>query len=189
MIQIVRKDGFGIKFPTSLSEVNVSDLKAACEGYKFPKNYALVALLQTVKIGDLVFVNGSKKDIDVRVNPMLINKNGCCPFAEDGEMIITTRSSIERAIHVHIPVSINNGVVQAFFAEDDDLRKSILTGKPEGAYADANVNFAIIRNMNIIIVEFKVIPENEIYGSIDATAKPSDKFRIVEQLEKENKSE
>ena len=166
----------GIMFPTSLSEISADVLKELTDIVKLPKYYSVIALCARVKLFDIATtVSGDK-------NPNFPVTNILAKFGEElketidcypTDTVVIDRSSIERAIHLNIPCSINTKSVNKLLKNNPKLTNSIIKGQyriEEGKliFNDNNISKQLISSNSpiVYVIEFKIIPNNNIYGLI-----------------------
>jgi len=172
MIEIDSKvQGFGIKFPTNVDEISVDDFNIMTNNVKLPPYYCIVALCLYTKLFDFVASVNSTKDTDVSVVPILakISSNDAAKInATVGDRIIIDRTTIERGVHINIPTIINSKNAQRFFAKDSELSKAIISKRPDtiGKYLNSNNELYANQSPSIIVLEFKIIPCNDISAAI-----------------------
>lgn len=165
------KLAYGINFPTSLNELTPEVLKGISEDIKLPKHYCIVALAFKTKIFDFVASMTAKQKTSLGVTPILCkisDEDSKAINAEVGDKIIMDRSSLERGSHLNINISINSNAARNYFEKDKDLVKSILT----------STTTSIDVTQNIIILEFKICPVNDINAAIPMNYATIDPFII-----------
>lgn len=165
------KLSYGINFPTSLNELNSEILNNISEDIKLPKHYCIIALAFKTKIFDFVASLSAKQRTSIGVTPIL------CKISDEdskeinanvGDKIIMDRSSLERGSHLNINISINSNNARAYFEKDKDLVKSIINSST----TDIDVT------QNIIILEFKICPVNDINAAIPIDYNNIDPFIV-----------
>lgn len=173
MITVLSNNGNGINFPTNVNEITGSDLESINERYNVNKYFAVVAICQRIKLFDLVTSINTKKVHECPVTCLLakVNKEEF-KLGEPGDICIIERSDIERGYHLNNPTSISVQSVTNFFNNNPDLRKSFINGKGEGEYTNSAYPFKTIRNSEIYLVEFKIIPIQSIVAcrKVNSTA-------------------
>lgn len=181
MITIKSKTkAYGINFPTSVNEINKDVLNLITENVKLPKHYAIVALAFDTKVFDFCAAMNSKHSTNINVTPILAkisNEDSEEINASIGDKLIIDRSSLERGVHINIRTSISANAARNYFNSDPDLIKSIMTRseKDDAAYK--------LKQSNIIVVEFKIVPVNDISAAIPMNKSNVDPF-IVNCIEK-----
>lgn len=166
------KVSYGIKFPTSLEEITGDVLKEVTNGVKLPNHYCIVALCFTTKLFDFVNSINYSKETNLSVTPLLANvANGCEEElnANIGDKLIIDRSSLERGIHLNLPISISSGNASAYFKKDTNLIKRVQSGEfNKDSYSP-----------KIIILEFKIIPIVDVKAAIPVGHITNDIFRFA----------
>ena len=171
MLQINSKlKDFGINFPTKLNELTPEVLKAITAGVKVPKHYCIVAMIFRPKLFE--FVSAIKnKNSNINVTPILAKVSEGCEDEINaciGDKLIIDRSSLERAVHLNLPIMISSTNAANYINDDVDLIKAITKGE-YNEYGESP---------RIIVLEFKIVPINNISGAIDQINKPYDPFVI-----------
>lgn len=165
------KQSYGIKFPTSINEITPEVLKSITDHVKLPKHYCIVALCFRTDLFNFVTTIKSNKGSEVGVVSLLAKIHEEDTKSTDwnvGDRLIVDRSSIERGYHLNIPISINSGNAAAYLKNDEELRKDIMSGK----YSEDS------KNKNIYIVEFKIIPVNDIASAIPMNVNVIDPYKV-----------
>ena len=180
-----KKLSYGINFPTDLSEITPEVLTSLTENIKLPKHYCIVALCCNTKLFEFCASMRNGKDSNVAVTPLLakISAND----AEDmnisvGDKIIIDRSSLERGVHVSVPTLINTQNAYNYLDKDPDLSKAIMTNNASSVLVDPNINKSLAagNSPKIYIMNFKIVPVNSIYGSIEMGTNINDPFKYTE---------
>ena len=156
------KKSYGINFPTSKEEITSELLEAVTKQVKLPKHYCIVALCFQTKVFDFVTMTKSRNNPNVAVTPVLAKIS-----ADDAELInasvgdklIIDRSSLERGVHLNLPVAINSNSARNYFEADPELCRNIMTKSDK---SNVDKKLVDIKNSNIIILEFKIVPVNDI---------------------------
>lgn len=169
-----KKRKFGINFPTNWREVSVEDLIMITENIMLPPHYCIVALCLETKLFDFVTAINSNRDTNVAVTPLLakISKEDSETInAKVGERLIIDRTNLERGVHVNCKTAISSNAVRNYFNSDEDLIKSFLTNtSKEVAYDTSTKQKVSAKNApNIIIMEFKILPVNDIAAAVTNT--------------------
>lgn len=180
------KRSYGINFPTSIEEITPEHFSSILEGVKLPPHYCVVALCFRVKLFDFVTAIGNKRNTNVNVVPRLaaISEDDAKTINGNiGDKIIINRSTIERGDHLAVPTMISSVNAELYFKGDTDLCRAITTGKFESA-SDNPKTVAISPNKDnyIVIVEFKIIPVNDISACIPMNRTVIDPFIITDNL-------
>jgi len=174
---------WGINFPTELNEFTPELLSSITANVKLPKYYCVIALCFEVKLLTFAMEIRNNKGGTSNVIPLL-----CKAHAEDlvnmngliGDKVILDRSSIERGHKLNVPIMITSNNSTAYIKEDDKLLVNIIQGKPN----DPHITDPIIQNMvdnknsSIFIVEFKIVPVNDIVACIPVDSTVIDPFKI-----------
>lgn len=163
------KTVYGINFPTSVDEITPEILNEITKRVSLPNNYCIVMLAYKTRLFDFVASMNSKKDISLSVVPVMAkisDEDGELINSHVGDRIIIERSCLERGVHVQLPTMISTANVRNYFSSDPNLSKAIIRGEYSSDIKDAN----------IIIVEFKIVPINDISASIPKGEEPIDPF-------------
>lgn len=170
------KKSYGINFPTSKEEITPELLGTITNYVKLPKHYCIVALCFQTKVFDFVAMAKSRANSNVAVTPVLAKIS-----AEDAELInasigdklIIDRSSLERGVHLNLPVAISSNAARNYFESDPELCRNIMTKNDK-----ANIDKKLIdaKSSNIIVLEFKIVPVNDISAAIPMEHKVCDPF-------------
>lgn len=184
MIKIQPKDSsIGILFPTSIKEITPEVLETISSEVKLPKYYCLLALAFETKLFDFVTTIKNPKNTTVGVTPIL------CKLSEGfkgelkqkeieeqevytiGNKVIVDRSTLERGTHVNIKTMINSSAAHRFFQQRPELVKDILTNKDKEVAIDCETKEHLTTKdiNNIVILEFKIIPVNDIVATVPHT--------------------
>lgn len=175
MLQIKSKlKDFGINFPTSVNEITPEVLNAITAGVKLPKHYCIVAIIFQPKLFEFISaIKYKNTNVNVNVTPILAKVAEGCEEELNGNIgdkLIIDRSSLERAVHLNIPIMINSTNAANYINDDKELIKSITAGK-------FNSNGISPR---IIVLEFKIVPINCVSAAINKQQKIIDPFVIKE---------
>lgn len=153
--------------PTKLNEISADFLKTITKTINLNNYQCLVALVTKTKLFDFAaYIGNPNTSREFSVTPILakINNTADLPISvEVGNKIITSRSEIERGVHISVPTMCSSTRLSAFIQEDKELFKKILTGQ---LMDEKGVNIA---QMTIYIVEFKILPVNAIYAAVNAS--------------------
>lgn len=174
-------NGYGIKFPTRINEIINVDLATVTNNIKLPKYYAIVALAFETKIFDFCVAMNNKRDTNLKVTPILAkisNEDSKEINANVGDKLIIDRSSLERGYHVNVKTAISSNAARNYFNNDKELINKII--KPN---TDNEINK--IKQSNIILLEFKIVPINAISASIAMNSKITDPFMVIDKDIKE----
>ena len=153
--------------PTKLNEISADFLKTITKTINLNNYQCLVALVTKTKLFDFAaYIGNPNTSREFSVTPILakINNTADLPISvEVGDKIITSRSEIERGIHISVPTMCSSTRLSAFIQEDKELFKKILTGQ---LMDEEGVNIA---QKTIYIVEFKILPVNALYAAVNAS--------------------
>lgn len=166
-----KKRRFGINFPTNLSEVSVEDLVMITENVMLPPHYCIVALCFETKLFDFVTAINSNRSTNVAVTPLLakISKEDSETInAKVGERLIIDRTNLERGVHVNCKTAISLNSARKYFNSDEELIKNFMTNTSKEVAYDTSLKQKVsAKNApNIIIMEFKIVPVNDIAASV-----------------------
>lgn len=158
-IKVISQKLKGICFPTDVTEINPEHLESLTERYNLAKHYAIIAICQRIKIFDLVTMLNTKRNLECSVTTLLAKVNeDDWNVAKPGDIITIDRTDIERGSHIINSGSISSAKVSHLFNTDDDLRKSFIQGKGVGIYENYDYPFATVKNAEIYLMEFKIVP-------------------------------
>lgn len=180
MIKIQPKDSsIGILFPTSIKEITPEVLETISSEIKLPKYYCLVALAFETKLFDFVTTIKNPKNTTLGVTPILCKlsegfKKEIKEESEEqeiyviGNKVIVDRSTLERGTHINIKTMINSSSAHRFFHNHPELVKDILTNKDKEIAIDCETKASLATKdiNNIVILEFKIIPVNDIVATV-----------------------
>lgn len=164
-----KKKSYGINFPSSINEITAEHLNVISKDIRLPKHYCIVALAFTTKVFDFVTAMNSKHSSTVGVTPILCKiheEDSNTINAKVGDKIIVDRSSLERGVHINLKTCITSNSARNYFNNDSDLIKSIMT----------NSDNDDIKSKTIIVLEFKIIPVNDISASLPIDSNTDDPF-------------
>lgn len=183
---------YGINLPTSLNEITPEILGTLTEGVKLPDYYCIVALCFEVKLMDIAINVNSNKEQTVNVIPMLAkihnDKLDHPKYLEVGHKVIIERSSLERGTHLHLATMINSNNVKSYIKNNETLRQRLIKGGDGSAVESNIVNIMdskkdVIKKINdkspkVYILEFKIIPINDIHATVAVDHIVIDPFKI-----------
>lgn len=153
--------------PTKLNEISADFLKTITKTINLNNYQCLVALVTKTKLFDFAaYIGNPNTNREFSVTPILakINNTADLPISvEVGNKIITSRTEIERGVHISVPTMCSSTRLSAFIQEDKELFKSILKGN----LLDEEGNN--IAKETIYIVEFKILPINSIFAAVNAS--------------------
>lgn len=184
MIQIVsQKQNFGISFPTSISEITTEIWNAITSKVKIPKYYSIVALCFKTKLFDFVISANGNKNTSVAITPIVAkisDEDSKEINVKVGEQIVIDRTSLERGNHVNINTMISSYKAYSYINNDEYLRNCIVNRKEDKIFYDTSEQKYInsIDCPEVVIVEFKIIPNTDIHGSISNDVQNIDPFKL-----------
>ena len=153
--------------PTKLNEISADFFKTITKTINLNNYQCLVALVTKTKLFDFAaYIGNPNTNREFSVTPILakINDVADLPISvKVGDKIITSRTEIERGIHISVPTMCSSTRLSAFIQEDKELFKKILTGQ---LMDEEGVNIA---QKTICIVEFKILPVNALYAAVDTS--------------------
>lgn len=164
---------YSINFPTSLKELSGDVLKDIVKHVKLPEHYAIVALATKISSMSL-YLSNNTKDTTVTVIPLLAKideQDKSKVNAEVGDKLIIDRSSIERGIHLHLNLSICYNKVAEYFKYDGNKSRTLLNGIAS--------EISDIKNIDVYVLEFKIIPTANISGAMRPDVDVIDNFKIT----------
>ena len=178
-----KKLNYGINFPTELSEITIDALTELTKDIKLPNHYCIVALCCRTKLFSFTASMRNGKDSNVQVTPLLAKiseKNAQEVNVSVGDKVIVDRSSLERGVHLTIPTLIATNNAYNYLEKDPDLSKAIMTGNSE-TLIDPNINKSLAAGNSpyIYVINFKILPVNDLYGSVPVDSKVVDPFRVT----------
>lgn len=167
--------------PTKLNEISAEFLTTITKTVSLNNYQCIVALVTKTKLFDFAaYIGNPNNNREFSVTPILakINNVSDLPIkVNPGDKIVTSRSEIERGVHINIPTMCSSTRLSAFIQEDKELFKSIL----KGTLLDEEGNN--IAKETIYIVEFKILPINAIFAAVNASftkyVSTNDKFQDV----------
>lgn len=167
--------------PTKLNEISAEFLTTITKTVSLNNYQCIVALVTKTKLFDFAaYIGNPNNNREFSVTPILakINSTDDLPIkVNPGDKIITSRSEIERGVHINIPTMCSSTRLSAFIQEDKELFKNIL----KGTLLDEEGNN--IAKETIYIVEFKILPINAIYAAVNASftkyVATNDKFQDI----------
>lgn len=179
-----KKKNYGINFPTSVSEIKPEYLAAISENVKLPKHYCIIALAFETKVFDFCAAMNSNKNTSVTVTPILAkihDEDSKSVNANVGDKIIMERSCLERGVHLNLKTMVSSNNARNYFNSDPDLTKAIIMKDTEGIIIDKNLNKNLVASQspNIIVLEFKICPVNDISAAIPVNTSIVDPFIML----------
>lgn len=180
-----KKLNYGINFPTDLKEITPDVLSNLTANVNLPEYHCIVALCFKTKLFSFVAGIRNNKAHDVGVTPLLAkmsNKDLNKMNINIGDKVIIDRSSLERGVHLPIPTLISTSAAYAYLEKDPNISRAIMTGDINSVLIDPNMNknSAEENSPYIYVVNFKIVPVNNIYGSITTDSSVSDPFKYID---------
>lgn len=167
------KQNYEILAPTSLKELNFDDILELVKNVNVSEHYALVMIAQSLSPMNLALA-ASKPDADVvtSVSTFFIKSNDPNNKVNGklGDKVITSRSDLERSIHLSVPCGISLSNIAASVADDPATRTMLRQNA-----VDENGDYV----KEIVTIAFKLLPLTGIYAIVDKTIRPVDKFRAT----------
>lgn len=160
-----KKQSYGVNLPTEISEITPDILDELTKDVIVPEYYCIVGLCFKTKLFDLCTMLKQSKNTEVSVTSIIAkisNKDRERLNAEVGDKIIIERSSLERGTHININTAINSINIRRYLNEDSELVKDIISSND--------------KTNNVIIMEFKIVPINEIRAIINNNLHKIDPF-------------
>ena len=151
---------YAINVPTEREEITPEALGALLENVKLAKYYCIVAMIYK----DTLFGVINRKQEVVTVTPVLAkisNEDASSTGGQIGAQLIIDRTSLERGNHLHIKNNIISPThITNYINADRGLAASIGTGT-------FGQNQGHKLSTPVYMVEFKIIPVNDIKAMID----------------------
>lgn len=186
------KKGYSINLPTKLEEITPELLNVLLQDIKVPDYYCIIAICMNVKLLDIAVNVNNNKEQTVSVVPLLakVGKEDALKVnAVVGDKVVVDRSTLERGSHLSIKTVISDTEVKLFIADDEGLRKRLLSGGdgsiPETVkdkYADIKHEKNVVKlakSPRIFMVSFKIIPATDIRAAIPVKAIQQDPFKVL----------
>lgn len=177
-----KKENYGIHVPTSLDEIKPEVLKKIVEHINIPKNYCIVALAYKTKLFSIASSVANNKDQSLAVQPLLAKINVENPTNDTpkvGDALIINRSELERGTQLYNVTNICTAKVHSYLANDSQLVKDIMTGAYDSATGNGmNKGLVSANSKTIYLLEFKIIPVNDIRASLPIRLEPNDDFKL-----------
>lgn len=178
------KKSYGINFPTSLNELTPEVLEVITDGVKLPKHYCIVALAFKTKVFDFCTMINSNRQATIGVTPILAKiakEDSESVNAVSGDKIIIDRSSLERGVQIKLPIMISSDNARNYFNSDPNLIKAIMT-KDGKVVEDSGINKKLLssNSPDIIILEFKIVPVNDISAAMAVDYDVVDPFKTID---------
>lgn len=167
------KANYEISVPTSKKEVNFENLLKLVENVSVSEHYAIIAITQAIRPFDMALVaKNPDKDVvtSVSIHFLRANDPNNKIKANLGDKVITTRSDLERSIHLAVPSGISLERITDCINSDESTRTWLSKGVvgEDGEFVK-----------EIITVSFKIIPLTSIYATLDTKAIVEDPYKTV----------
>lgn len=167
------KQNYEILAPTSLKELNFEDIAELVKNVNLSEHFAIVMIAQGLSPMNLSLV-ASKPDAEVTssVATFFIRANDPNNKISGklGDKVITSRSDLERSIHLPVPCGISLSNITTTVSDNPSVRTMLMKGA-------LDENGKVVKE--IVTIAFKIIPLTGIYAIIDKNIKPSDKFKTT----------
>ena len=178
-----KKRSFGINFPTTLNEIRKEELIIITENVMLPPHYCVVALCFETKLFDFVAAMNNHKSTNVAVTPIMAKisiEDSQAINANIGERLIIDRTNLERGVHINCKTAISSNAARNYFNSDEELIKNFMTNSSKQIAYDTNLQKKVSAKdaANIIIMEFKILPVNDISAAI-ANVKTLDPYVVL----------
>lgn len=164
------KRHYSVTLPTSMKELNMENLLKLVENVTLNEHYLIVGLVQKFTTMNLALLSGKKNgDVVASVTPIFIKSNdpNSKIKATLGDRIISSRSDLERSIHL----PINSGISSATLTQIIEDMQSVRTLLTNGMCDDEG------KKINeLICVEFKILPLTGVYAVVNKDVKIKDEF-------------
>lgn len=167
------KANYEISVPTSKKELKFDDLEKLVKNVALSEHYAIIAMVQAIRPFDMALVaKNPDKDVVTSVSVHFVRANDPNNKlkANLGDKVITTRSDLERSIHLSVPSGISIDKITDCINSDESTRTWLSKG-----VTDENGEFV----KQMITVSFKIIPLTAIYASIDNKVVVDDPYKTV----------
>lgn len=167
------KSKISVTLPTSMKEVNMEDILKLVENVNLSEHYLIVGLIQRFNTMNLCLLDGkSGKDVVASVTPVFIKSNDPNKKlnAKLGDRIISSRSDIERSIHLPINIGLSSSTITSIIENEPSVRTSLRKGLTDDKGEPVK---------EIICVEFKILPLTSVYAVVEKDVKITDVFKKV----------
>lgn len=166
---------YSINFPTDVNEITAHHLNVITASANIPAHYCIVALCFKTKLFDFAAMVRNNSGGSVSVVPLLakVNKEDA-GFANVGDRIIVDKTDLERGSHINFKTMISSNNAKAYINSDPELIRGILSKKD----IPLNESLKLSQSPYIVVVEFKIIPVNDIHAAIPRDSKSEDPFMI-----------
>lgn len=156
-----------INVPTSVNDITADVLEKLSANIVIPEHYVLIALCWKVSFGTIFFNKTKQKEAQVICLAAKANEpDPKYDWIKVGKKLIISRSGIEMGVHVHIPHAASINSIAAW--ADEATRAENPNAK--------GMNLNILPSGDFVLVEFKVIPVNNITGCIEKDILDDDPF-------------
>lgn len=193
MIEIKsEKKSWGINLPENEKEVTPEILATITEGIELPPYHCIVAMCFKIRLFDIAFNINNQRDQNVTVVPLLAKASEEMLKKHNvsiGKKIVVDRSTLERGVHLTLPVMASQSNVIRYIKEDEKLRQNLLSGTDGKSKqvnlevitdsAEDKINRVASKSPEVIILEFKIIPIVDIVATIDVNHKINDPFKVA----------
>ena len=163
MIKIQPRDKeFGLYIPTNVREIKAKDLTKATANINLAKHYAVIALCFNTKFYDFAMTIDKNRKENIGVVPIIakINAGENGTTFKVGDKAVVDKTTIERGFHVIAHTAIQSNNLARYISTSPDYLKAILAKDNEIIPKD-------VLDSNIILLEFKIVPLNDIVATID----------------------
>lgn len=162
-------------FPKGYDEVTAEQLKELTSHVNLPKNKVLLCLIGRYKLFDVASSVKGKKEPDVAVVSLIAKADGNwmtdCGF-KIGDSAVINSSELERGSHLYINSGASYDALCKLLIKDEEFRIAAMQSKVVDS-EDNPVSY-------IYCLEFKIVNQYDIVGSISLDAKLTDPFEIKE---------
>lgn len=178
---------YAIEVPTDISEIDIKYFNGLLNDIKLANNYGIIAICYYDKISSLALdmqLNGSKSVPVVPIIAKIATDTDCYPF-KVGDLAVINKTALEMGTHLYLTnnaLSVN--ALKEYILEDKDITNAILKGDfyTKEIKEKKNIIFDNIKTripdkiigvkqgINIYMIEFKIIPLNDIRASYSQDA-------------------
>lgn len=193
MIEIKsEKKSWSINLPESEKEVTPELLTTITAGVELPPYHCIIAMCFKVRLFDIAFNINNQRDQNVTVVPLLAKANSEMLKQHNvaiGRKVVVDRSTLERGVHLTLPIMASQSNVMKYIKEDENLRQNLLSGT-DGKNKAVNLDVVTdsaddklkrisAKSPEVVILEFKIIPIGDIVATIGVDHKINDPFKKV----------
>lgn len=187
-------ENYSLSLPNSPQEITAEYLQSVVNPINLAKNYAVIAVIRQVKLGQFVLALGDNKAKINAIDRAVI----CKVDAENipntwtvGQQIVISESDVAMANHITLPCAISYDNVVAYLEREHqrkmgNYKETLLSKITMGDLADENG--VKLREYPICFVSFKIVPITNIRATVDKEIKFKDPFIKVESTD-ENSEE